>query len=109
MDLPRRQLYLIGLHHTIPVVFEIVPVPLQLQMGFAAGPVTLWRLGRCHGPPYGPAGEHVLSCCLAGTMVANGSGQRLGTARNIAAGWVFTFPAAGRSSGLHYWPFHTIS
>ena len=31
---------------------------------------------------------------VAGTMAANGSGLRWRTVRNIAAGWVFTMPAA---------------
>jgi PiT family inorganic phosphate transporter len=52
---------------------------------------------------------HVLSSGVAGTMVANGSGIRLSTVRNIAAGWVFTLPAAGLLSGLLYWLFRSIS
>jgi PiT family inorganic phosphate transporter len=52
---------------------------------------------------------HVLSSGVAGTMAANGSGLRLATVRNIAAGWVFTLPAAALLSGLLYWLFRTIS
>ena len=52
---------------------------------------------------------HVLSSGVAGTMVANGSGLHFSTIRNIAAGWVFTLPAAGLLSGLLYWLFRTIS
>jgi PiT family inorganic phosphate transporter len=52
---------------------------------------------------------HVLSSGVAGTMVANGSGLHFGTIRNIAAGWVFTLPAAGLLSGLLYWLFRAIS
>jgi PiT family inorganic phosphate transporter len=52
---------------------------------------------------------HVLSSGVAGTMVANGSGLHLSTIRNIAAGWVFTLPAAGLLSGLLYWLFRAIS
>ena len=52
---------------------------------------------------------HVLSSGVAGTMVANGSGVHLGVIRNIAAGWVFTLPAAGLLSGLLYWLFRSIS
>src|SRR3954468_18334319 len=37
---------------------------------------------------------HILSSGVAGTMAANGNGLRLKTVRNIAAGWVFTLPAA---------------
>jgi len=46
---------------------------------------------------------------VAGTMVANGSGLQFGTLRNIAAGWVFTLPAAGLLSGLLYWLFRAIA
>ena len=52
---------------------------------------------------------HVLSSGVAGTMVANGSGLHLSTIRNIAAGWVFTLPAAGLLSGLLYWLFRSVS
>ena len=52
---------------------------------------------------------HVLSSGVAGTMVANGSGLRLSTVRNIAAGWVFTLPAAALLSGVLYWLFRSIS
>jgi PiT family inorganic phosphate transporter len=51
---------------------------------------------------------HILSSGVAGTMAANGSGIRLATVRNIAAGWVFTLPAAALLSGLLYCLFHAI-
>jgi len=52
---------------------------------------------------------HILSSGVAGTMAANGSGIRFTTVRNIAAGWVFTLPAAALLSGLLYILFHAIS
>jgi PiT family inorganic phosphate transporter len=52
---------------------------------------------------------HILSSGVAGTMAANGSGLRLSTVRNIAAGWVFTLPAAALLSGLLYWLFRALS
>jgi len=52
---------------------------------------------------------HILSSGVAGTMCANGSGLRLSTVRNIAAGWVFTLPAAALLSGSLYWLFRHIS
>ena len=52
---------------------------------------------------------HVLSSGVAGTMAANGSGLRLATVRNIAAGWVFTLPVAALLSGTLYWLFRAIS
>jgi PiT family inorganic phosphate transporter len=52
---------------------------------------------------------HILSSGVAGTMTANGSGLRLSTVRNIAAGWVFTLPAAAILSGTLYWFFRAIS
>ncbi len=51
---------------------------------------------------------HILSSGVAGTMAANGSGLRWSTVRNIAAGWVFTLPAAALLSGLLYCLFHTM-
>jgi PiT family inorganic phosphate transporter len=52
---------------------------------------------------------HILSSGVAGTMAANGSGLRLKTIRNIAAGWVFTLPAAAMLSALLYWVFRHLS
>jgi PiT family inorganic phosphate transporter len=52
---------------------------------------------------------HILSSGIAGTMTANGSGLHLSTVRNIAAGWVFTLPAAALLSGILYWLFRTLS
>jgi len=52
---------------------------------------------------------HILSSGVAGTMAANGSGVRLATVRNIAAGWIFTLPAAALLSGLLYWLFRAVS
>jgi len=52
---------------------------------------------------------HILSSGVAGTMAANGSGIRVSTVRNIAAGWVLTLPAAALLSGLLYWLFRAIS
>jgi PiT family inorganic phosphate transporter len=52
---------------------------------------------------------HILSSGVAGTMAANGSGLRWRTVRNIAAGWVFTLPAAALLSGLLYWIFRQLA
>jgi PiT family inorganic phosphate transporter len=52
---------------------------------------------------------HILSSGIAGTMTANGNGLRFKTIRNIAAGWVFTLPAAALLSGGLYWLFRHIS
>ena len=52
---------------------------------------------------------HILSSGIAGTMAANGSGLRLKTVRNIAAGWVLTLPAAALLSGSLYWIFRQVS
>jgi PiT family inorganic phosphate transporter len=52
---------------------------------------------------------HILSSGVAGTMSANGNGLHLSTVRNIAAGWVFTLPAAALLSGLLYLVFRSIS
>jgi len=52
---------------------------------------------------------HILSSGVAGTMAANGNGLRFKTIRNIAAGWVFTLPAAALLSGILYWAFRHLS
>jgi PiT family inorganic phosphate transporter len=52
---------------------------------------------------------HILSSGVAGSMTANGSGLHFSTVRNIAAGWIFTLPAAALLSGLLFWLFRTIS
>ena len=52
---------------------------------------------------------HILSSGVAGTMSANGSGLRLSTVRNIAAGWVFTLPAAALLSGSLYCLFRWLA
>jgi len=51
---------------------------------------------------------HILSSGVAGTMAANGNGLRLATVRNIAAGWIFTLPAAALLSGILYFVFRQI-
>ena len=51
---------------------------------------------------------HILSSGVAGTMAANGNGLRFSTIRNIAAGWVFTLPAAALLSGTLYFLFRLI-
>jgi len=51
---------------------------------------------------------HILSSGVAGTMAANGSGLHLSTVRNIAAGWLFTLPAAALLSGLLYGLLHLL-
>jgi len=51
---------------------------------------------------------HILSSGVAGTMAANGSGLRFKTVRAIAAGWIFTLPAAALLSGLLYCLFRQI-
>ena len=51
---------------------------------------------------------HILSSGVAGTMAANGNGIHFSTVRNIAAGWVFTLPAAALLSGTLYFLFRLI-
>jgi inorganic phosphate transporter, PiT family len=51
---------------------------------------------------------HILSSGVAGTMAANGNGIHFSTVRNIAAGWVFTLPAAALLSGSLYFLFRLI-
>jgi PiT family inorganic phosphate transporter len=44
---------------------------------------------------------HILSLGVAGTMAANGNGGvHFSTVRKMAAGWLFTLPAAALLSGI---------
>jgi PiT family inorganic phosphate transporter len=51
---------------------------------------------------------HILSSGVAGTMASNGNGIHLSTVRNIAAGWIFTLPAAALLSGTLYFLFRLL-
>jgi PiT family inorganic phosphate transporter len=82
---------------------------LTYAQGAAAGLVAMGTIFAADSFGLPVSTTHVLSSGVAGTMVANGSGLRLSTIRNIAAGWVFTLPAAGLLSGLLYWLFRSIS
>ena len=82
---------------------------LTYAQGAAAGLVAMGTIFAADRFGLPVSTTHVLSSGVAGTMVANGSGVRVTTVRNIAAGWVFTLPAAGLLSGLLYWLFRTVS
>ena len=82
---------------------------LTYAQGAAAGLVAMGTIFAADRFGLPVSTTHVLSSGVAGTMVANGSGVRVTTVRNIAAGWVFTLPAAGLLSGLLYWLFRTLS
>jgi PiT family inorganic phosphate transporter len=82
---------------------------LSYAQGASASLVTMATIfaANIFGQPVSTT--HILSSGVAGTMSANGSGLRWCTVRNIAAGWVFTLPAAALLSGLLYWLFRAIS
>jgi PiT family inorganic phosphate transporter len=82
---------------------------LSYAQGASASLVTMATIfaANIFGQPVSTT--HILSSGVAGTMTANGSGLRLSTVRNIAAGWVFTLPAAALLSGTLYWLFRAIS
>jgi PiT family inorganic phosphate transporter len=77
--------------------------------GVAAGLVTMGTIFAADTFGLPVSTTHVLSSGIAGTMAANGSGLRLSTVRNIAAGWIFTLPVAALLSGTLYWLFRAIS
>jgi inorganic phosphate transporter, PiT family len=82
---------------------------LTYAQGASAGLITMatiWAADQ-YGLPVSTT--HILSSGVAGTMAANGSGLRLSTVRNIAAGWVFTLPAAALLSGTLYLIFRALS
>jgi len=77
--------------------------------GASAGLVTMATIFAADQFGLPVSTTHILSSGIAGTMAANGSGLRLSTVRNIAAGWVFTLPAAALLSGLLYFLFRSLS
>jgi len=83
--------------------------PLTYAQGASAGIVAMATIFAADTFGLPVSTTHVLSSGVAGTMAANGSGLRLATVRNIAAGWVFTLPAAALLSGVLYWLFRAIS
>jgi PiT family inorganic phosphate transporter len=82
---------------------------LTYAQGASAGIVAMGTIfaADIYGLPVSTT--HILSSGVAGTMAANGSGLRLKTIRNIAAGWVFTLPAAALLSGILYWIFRHMA
>jgi PiT family inorganic phosphate transporter len=82
---------------------------LTYAQGAAAGLVAMGTIFAADTWGLPVSTTHILSSGVAGTMTANGSGLRLSTVRNIAAGWVCTLPAAALLSGLLYWLFRAIS
>jgi inorganic phosphate transporter, PiT family len=82
---------------------------LTYAQGASAGLVTMATIWAADKFGLPVSTTHILSSGVAGTMSANGSGLRLSTVRNIAAGWVFTLPAAALLSGLLYLVFRSIT
>jgi PiT family inorganic phosphate transporter len=82
---------------------------LTYAQGAAAGLVAMGTIFAADTFGLPVSTTHVLSSGVAGTMVANGSGLRFATVRNIAAGWIFTLPAAALLSGGLFWLFRAIS
>jgi len=82
---------------------------LTYAQGASAGLVTMATIFAADQFGLPVSTTHILSSGVAGTMSANGSGLRLSTVRNIAAGWVFTLPAAALLSGLLYLVFRSVS
>jgi PiT family inorganic phosphate transporter len=82
---------------------------LTYAQGASAGLVTMATIFAADQFGLPVSTTHILSSGIAGTMAANGSGLRLSTVRNIAAGWVFTLPAAALLSGLLYFLFRSLS
>jgi len=82
---------------------------LTYAQGASAGLVAMGTIFAANIWSLPVSTTHILSSGVAGTMAANGSGIRFTTVRNIAAGWVFTMPAAAVLSGLLYFLFHSLA
>jgi PiT family inorganic phosphate transporter len=83
--------------------------PMTYAQGACSGLVAMGTIFAADTWGLPVSTTHILSSGVAGTMAANGGGLRLSTIRNIAAGWVFTLPAAALLSGVLYWLFRYIS
>jgi len=81
---------------------------MTYAQGASAGLVTMVTIYAADTWSLPVSTTHILSSGVAGTMAANGSGLRWSTVRAIAAGWIFTLPAAAVLSGLLYLLFHAI-
>jgi PiT family inorganic phosphate transporter len=81
---------------------------LTYAQGAVAGLVAMGTIFAADNFGLPVSTTHILSSGVAGSMAANGNGLRLNTVRNIAAGWVFTLPAAALLSGLLYGFFRLI-
>ena len=73
---------------------------MTYAQGASAGLVTMVTIFAADTWSLPVSTTHILSSGVAGTMAANGSGLRWSTVRTIAAGWVFTLPAAAVLSGF---------
>jgi len=82
---------------------------LTYAQGASAGLVAMGTIFAADNFGLPVSTTHILSSGVAGTMSASGSGLRLNTVRNIAAGWVFTLPAAALLSGSLYWIFRHLA
>jgi PiT family inorganic phosphate transporter len=82
---------------------------MTYAQGASAGLVTMATIFAADNFALPVSTTHILSSGVAGTMAANGSGLRLNTVRNIAAGWVLTMPAAALLSGLLYLLFRAFA
>ncbi len=81
---------------------------MTYAQGASAGLITMATIFAADTWSLPVSTTHILSSGVAGTMAANGSGLRLSTVRNIAAGWVLTLPAAALLSGSLYLLFHAV-
>lgn len=93
---------------TITVGEKIGKQHLTYAQGAVAGFVAMGTIFGANGFGLPVSTTHILSSGVAGTMAANGSGLRMRTIRNIAAGWLFTLPAAALLSALLYLAFRQL-
>ncbi|MFP5236160.1 MAG: inorganic phosphate transporter [Acidobacteriota bacterium] len=82
---------------------------MTYAQGASAGLVAMGTIFGATGLGLPVSTTHILASGVAGTMAANGSGLRFKTVRNIAAGWIFTLPAAALLSALLYWLFRLLA
>ena len=82
--------------------------PLTYTQGASSQMVAMLTIGLADVLGLPVSTTHVLSSGVMGTMVANRTGLRYGTVRDIALAWLFTFPATMLLGGILFLVFRSL-
>jgi len=81
---------------------------LNYAQGASAELVAMATIGAADAFGLPVSTTHVLSSGVAGSMMANGSGLRMGTIRNLVMAWVLTLPVSICLAGALFWSFRHL-